>query len=157
MDLQENLPKLMPHAIAWAKDRANEVSLSGIELNEHLRGVAQSVGVIKPELIRLALVDSLPMPQDPMLKEAAIETGLLGPGMVGLTLGYAVFICHGHYTVRLLSHEFRHVYQYEEAGSIAAFLPVYLDQIARFGCENAPYEQDACAHEQINPVRGLLY
>ncbi len=148
MGLHETLPMLMPHAIVWAEDRAHEAALSGIGLNDHFHAVAQSVGVIQPELIRLALVDSLPMPQDPMLKEAAIQTGLLGPGMVGLTLGYAVFICHGHNTVRLLSHEFRHVYQYEQAGSIAAFLPVYLEQIVRFGYENAPYERDARKYER---------
>jgi len=80
--------------------------------------------------------------------QAALGTGLLGPGMVGLTLGYGVYICRGHGTVRLLSHEFRHVYQYERAGSIAAFLPVYLHQIATVGYYNAPFEIDARAHER---------
>ena len=63
--------------------------------------------------------------------------------MVGLTLGYGVYVCHGHGTVRLLSHEFRHVYQYEQAGSIAAFLPVYLQQIVTFGYNNAPMARGA--------------
>ena len=64
-----------------------------------------------------------------MLRAAALQAGLLGPGMVGLTLGHAIFICRGHKTRRLLSHELRHVHQYEQHGSIAAFLPVYLGQI----------------------------
>jgi hypothetical protein len=69
--------------------------------------------------------------------------------MVGLTLGYAVFICTGYNTnLRLLRHEFRHVHQYERAGSIAAFLPAYLGQIVQFGYHNAPLEQDARAHER---------
>ncbi len=42
---------------------------------------------------------------------------------------------------RLLRHEFRHVHQYEKAGSISAFLPIYLGQI------DAPLEADARAHE----------
>lgn len=50
-------------------------------------------------------------------------------------------------SVRLASHECRHVVQYEEAGSIAAFLPGYLKQLADVGYENAPYEIDAKAHE----------
>jgi hypothetical protein len=48
---------------------------------------------------------------------------------------------------RLVSHECRHVYQYETHGSIAAFLPIYLLQIATVGYVNAPFEQDARAHE----------
>ena len=48
---------------------------------------------------------------------------------------------------RLLSHECRHVFQYEQAGSIALFLPLYLDAIVRVGYENCPFEQDARAHE----------
>ncbi len=68
--------------------------------------------------------------------------------MVGLTLGDAVFICVGHeMNPRLLRHELRHVYQYEQAGSISAFLPLYLGQIVQFGYRNAPLEQDARAHE----------
>lgn len=68
--------------------------------------------------------------------------------MVGLTLGYAVFICAGYSTKsQLLRHEFRHVYQYEAAGAISAFLPIYLRQIVQFGYQNAPLERDARAHE----------
>lgn len=81
------------------------------------------------------------------MRAAALQTGLLGPGMVGLTLGYSVIVRHGHDTTRLLSHEFRHVYQYESAGSIAAFLPLYLQQIVEFGYDNAPLEIDARLHE----------
>jgi hypothetical protein len=47
----------------------------------------------------------------------------------------------------LLSHELRHIYQYEAAGSIAAFLPIYLWQIAMVGYEECPLERDARAHE----------
>ena len=69
-------------------------------------------------------------------------------GRAGLTLGYAVFVRRGHETLRLLSHEFRHVYQYEQAGSIGAFLSVYLPQVVQFGYEQAPFEIDARAHQE---------
>jgi hypothetical protein len=58
-----------------------------------------------------------------------------------------VFACTGHVDPRLLRHEFRHVHQYEMAGSIIAFLPVYLGQIVQFGYRDAPLEVDARAHE----------
>jgi hypothetical protein len=66
--------------------------------------------VIHPDLIRIALVEQLPLPSDPKLRQAAIATGLL-------------------------------------EGSIAAFLPTYLQQIVDFGYANAPFEVDARRHE----------
>ncbi len=151
MDFQAALPLLLPKAIAWAESEASAAAKTGHALNELAQRVARRVGVFCPELIRVALVDSLPMPQDPELQAAAIQNDLLGPDKAGLTLGYSVLVLRGHDTWRLLSHEFRHEHQYEQAGSISAFLTVYLQQIAQSGYENAPLEADACAHEQIDP------
>lgn len=71
----------------------------------------------------------------------------LDPGLIGLRWAISIFIVRGYMGNRLVSHECRHVYQYEIHGSIAAFLPVYLLQIATVGYLNAPFEQDARAHE----------
>jgi hypothetical protein len=68
--------------------------------------------------------------------------------MDGLTLGYAVFIRRGRETsVQLISHELRHVRQYEAAGSISSFLPIYLQSVIAYGYFDSPYEVDARAHE----------
>jgi hypothetical protein len=147
MDLLAVLPQLLPGAIAWAQAQANHVAAVGLPLSESGLTIARKVGVRSPDQIRIKLVEQLPMPEEPMLKQAAIETGLLGPHMAGLTLGYSILICRGQDTDRLLSHECRHVYQYETFGSIAAFLPVYLQQIAEVGYDNAQFEIDARTHE----------
>jgi hypothetical protein len=147
-DLAAELPRLLPKAIAWAELEEAAGLRNGSRLNATGVRLAQAVGVRRPELVRVFEARELPFPFDPELKLAATETGLLGPHMAGLTLGYAVFIRTGHGSARLLSHECRHVYQYESAGSIAAFLPVYLDQIVSFGYEHAPLEVDARAHER---------
>ena len=142
------MPKLLPRAIAWAEERAAKAAEAGAPLNASELEIAREVGVARPELVRVEMVgDSLPMPDDPTLREAATQAGLLGPGMIGLTLGYAIFICRGHKTRRLLSHELRHVHQYEQHGSIAGFLPAYLEQVIEVGYHNAPFERDARAHE----------
>ena len=147
-DLRAVLPYLLPRAIAWAEAQAQQAAAWGRSLDDKEIAIASAVGVQRPELIRVAVVDSLPLPEDFALRAAAVQTGLLGPGTVGLTLGYSVLVCRGHETLRLLSHEFRHVYQYEKFGSIAAFLPGYLTQIVEFGYSNAPFEVDATAQEQ---------
>lgn len=147
MDLKTELSRLLPKAIDGAKKQEKRAKEVGFPLQETLFPVARQVGVQQPESIRLMLAESLPRPEDPELQEAAEQTGLLGPGMVGLTLGYAIFIVNGHETVRLVSHECRHVYQYEQYGSIDEFLPVYLGQIVAYGYNNAPLEVDAKRHE----------
>jgi hypothetical protein len=146
-DLVSILPQLLPSAIAWAEAQSRRASKSGHPLDAAGLALAKRVGVQHPELIRLQLVDALPQPNEPALRQAALATGLLGPGGIGLTLGYSIFIVRGHMSASLLSHECRHVYQYEAAGSIAGFLPIYLLQIATAGYRDAPLEQDARAHE----------
>jgi hypothetical protein len=151
-DLAAALPALLPNAIAWAENQSQIVIDRGATLNEPQLALACRVGVHQPERIRVGVVDRLPLPDDAALRSAAIQTGLLGPNMIGLTLGYAVLICRGHEAMpRLLSHEFRHVHQYEVAGSIAAFLPQYLQQIVTYGYANAPLEIDARNHELHGP------
>lgn len=148
-DLRSSLPRLTPKAIAWAELQSETALRTGRHLDALFLSIAKSVGVANPDRIRILDVPRLPMPDDPELKQAAVATGLLGPGMVGLTLGYAVLVCPGYgQDVRLLSHEFRHVYQYEHAGSIAAFLPAYLQQIVTVGYNNALFELDARAYER---------
>jgi hypothetical protein len=146
-DLRRELPRLLPGAIAWAEARARKAAEAGSPLTLDELSIARSVGVAKPGLVRIEMVgDRLPMPDDPVLQAAATQAGLLGPEMVGLTLGHAIFICKGHRT-RRLSHELRHVFQYEQHGSIAAFLPVYLTQVLEVGYREAAFERDARAHE----------
>jgi hypothetical protein len=147
-DLIAALPQLMPRAIAWAEAQSRKAAEKGEALSEEGMAIAREVGVQHPELVRVVLVEELPFPEDPFLKEAAIQTGLLGPHMAGLTLGHSILVVQGTLDRRLLSHECRHVHQYEEHGSIGAFLRVYLQQIATVGYINAPLEQDARAYER---------
>jgi hypothetical protein len=150
IDLRALLPVLIPKAIAWAKEMAADIAQNGNALSDKDCGIARAVGVVQPELIRIKMVDGLPLPTDPLLKQVALETGLIGPNMIGMTLGHSIFICRGHYDVRILSHECRHVYQYEQAGSIEAFLPTYLRQIVDFSYADAPLEVDASCQELLH-------
>jgi hypothetical protein len=151
VDLRQALPALLPAAIAWAEARADKAAGVGSALTAAEQEIARQVGVSQPARVRIEIVDDLPLPEDPALRAAALAAGLLGPGMVGLTLGHSIFIRRGHKNGRLLSHELRHVHQYERYGSIAAFLRVYLTQIVEAGYANAPLEAEARAHEIDSP------
>lgn len=148
------LPRVLPRAIEWAEGRSRDILDAGMPLPEAGMVLARAVGVVHPERIRISVVTALPLPEDHELRAVALDAGLLGPGMVGVTLGYGIYLCDGHFSNRLISHECRHVQQYEAAGSISDFLPLYLRQIAEFGYANAPYEVDARNHEiDIVPKR----
>ncbi|KAB0642508.1 hypothetical protein [Burkholderia latens] len=147
IDLAEILPSALPDAVAWAGAQAAHGLASGVPLTPAQADDARAVGVAQPERIRVVIVDRLPFPDTPALGAIARDTGLLSPGTIGLTLGHAVFVLRGHDTRRLLTHEFRHVHQYEAAGSIGAFLARYLHEIATVGYHDAPLEADARQHE----------
>jgi hypothetical protein len=148
-ELAAELPVILPRAIAWAEDKSKEALSFGLVLDARGISIARRVGVASPERIRVMLVDRIPRPEDPDLLLAATKSGLIGPDGEGITFGYGTYLVARHNSEQLLAHECRHVFQYEAAGSIAAFLPKYLQQIAEFGYAQAPYEIDACLHEEI--------
>src|SRR5512141_2379137 len=96
MDLRRALPALLPLAIAWAQARSREVQTHGVCLSADALALARAVGVARPELVRVASVRSIPLPDDAALREAALQARLLGPDAIGLTLGYAVIVVKGH-------------------------------------------------------------
>ena len=147
IDLKSRLPVLLPRAIDWAEAEATRVLATGAPLTETEQAIARALGVAYPGQVRIELVDAMPTPADPMLQAAIRQTAMLGPETRGLTLGHAIFMRRDAQSVRLLSHELRHVYQYEQAGSIGAFLAVYLTELLEFGYRDAPLEVDARAHE----------
>lgn len=151
---QDLLKSLLPLITVWAETVRFFLPHCGRRLVSWELEIARKVGVRHPERIKLIMVDELPFPDHPRIRELAGQYGLGGPGMRGLTLGYGVFILEGHYSVRILSHECRHVAQYEEAGSVGRLLNRYLAEVMEHGYRDAPLEQDARAHEISNVMKG---
>ena len=148
-DLAAELPKLLPQAIEWVELRSAKILSSGWPLSAEGIDVARSVGVLDPKRIRVELVESLPLPDDQMLRDVGLQTGLIDPDMAGGTFGYGICACKDQVTNRLLAHECRHVFQYEVAGSIAAFLRAYLKEIVENGYSKCSFEVDARQYEFI--------
>jgi hypothetical protein len=149
-DLAAKLPQILPRAIVWAEAQSRNICLlRGDPVDAKVRALARAVGVKRPDRIRVWIVPVIPGPDDAELQQLALEYNLIGPGTHGLTLGYGIFILQGFFGPQVLSHEFRHVHQIETVGSIAEFLPLYLEQIAAFGYYDAPYEIDARGHELL--------
>jgi hypothetical protein len=138
------LPRLLPLASAWAEDQSRAIRFAGRSLSPKESDLAVTVGVRRPDLVRLLPVDRIPAPAEPALEAACDQLGFLGDTTLGLTLGYGVYLkAEAAASRRLLAHELRHVAQYESYPSIGAYLAVYLPQLLELGYENAPLERDA--------------
>ena len=147
MDLLYKLQTLLPMAIKWAEDHSEKIQNEGKPLTTEQIEIAKQVGVTNPDKVRILEVTEVPFPKNEELNEASRQIGFLNEDMKGLTLGHSIYMCNGHNTTRLLSHELRHVYHYEAFGSIPEFLVEYLKQIVLVGYENSILEQDARKHE----------
>lgn len=112
--------------------------------------LARKVDVSYPQKIKVLMVEQLPFPNMPGVGQLAALHGMNRSGGIGLTLGHCIFIRNGFYSMRLASHEMRHVQQYESAGSTGALLSRYIKELMTYGYRNAPLEEDARAHEISN-------
>src|SRR5690348_327500 len=137
--LASQLPRLAPKAVAWAQALAAKAAAHGAPLSAPLLEIARRAGVRAPGKIRIVVTDEIPLPDDPVLRGAALSVGLSQSEAAGMMLGYAVFLRRGYeHDVRVMSHEFRHVAQYEACGGIAGFLAVHLADLVAFGYEDSP-------------------
>jgi hypothetical protein len=147
--LATQLPVMAPRVIAWAEKLSTESRAKGLVLTPPELRIARASGVRDAAKIRLVIVDQIPLPNEPELKAAALNVGFSRSSTAGMTLGYAVLVRRGYENnTRLLSHEFRHVAQYEASGGIGPFLVMHLADLVAFGYDDSPFEVDARAHEQ---------
>lgn len=154
MNLPQPFPTLLTAAAAWI-DRLEQQALThGRPLKPHELTLARHTGVREAQRIRLLELDDFPQPADPALCAAAKAYGLLSERTCGVTAGHGILVRRGMTDTRVLSHECRHVQQYEVAGSTLAFLTEYLGQIVEYGYWEAPLEQDARGHEvtHLGPI-----
>lgn len=128
---------------AWAAWQAAQVRRRGRPLDAAELALARAVGVTRPQQIRVQRLPRVPIPMLRLARPLAGRLGLPAPDVDGMTLGHAIVVRAGAATPGLLAHECRHVRQAERAGSLGAFLRLYLRQIARHGYEAAPLEVDA--------------
>jgi hypothetical protein len=137
--------ELLPLACAWAEEQEGIILRDGVALTEGLLADGQRIGVGHPERVRLRVVERVPMPAHPLLREAAISTGLLSRDTAGLTLRYGIFIRADSWGERrLVVHELAHVAQYERLGGFYPFLERYLMEcLTPPGYPFGPIEQEA--------------
>jgi len=145
-DFSEYL-ELLPSAVEWMQSISESCLTHGRQLAPLELQDAIAVGVQHPDRIRILSVDHIADPEDPSLLQAATELGLLGDAAIGRAIGYGVEIVNGQISRRLLRHEFRHVYQFEQAGSVQQFMNSHIQSVIANGYYDSDFEKDARAFE----------
>ncbi|HET7730751.1 MAG TPA: hypothetical protein VFK48_12025 [Usitatibacter sp.] len=142
------LPTVSMRSIEWAEAKSADALRAGTPLPAPMAALARKVGVRDPSKVRVMVVEEIPLPDEPMLRRAARQVGIAPASAAGLTLGYAVLVRRGFEAdARLMSHELRHVAQYEAMGGLRPFLSQHLVDLTVHGYENSPFEVDARRHE----------
>jgi hypothetical protein len=136
---------VLPMACAWAEEQEAVIFRDGVALTASQIADARHIGIAHPERVRLRVVEEIPLPLHPLLREAAEITGLLSPHTAGLTLRYGIFIRSESWGERrLVVHELAHTAQYERLGGFQPFLEQYLYEcIIPPGYPFGPLEQEA--------------
>ncbi len=117
---------VLPMACAWAEEQEAVILRDGVALTASQIADARHIGIAHPERVRLRVVEEIPLPLHPLLREAAEITGLISPCTAGLTLRYGIFIRSESCERRLVVHELAHTAQYERLGGFQPFLEQYL-------------------------------
>ena len=136
---------VLPVACAWAAEQEAVILRDGVALTASQIDDARQIGVAHPERVRLRVVEQIPLPLHPMLRDAAEVTGLISPRTAGLALRYGIFIRSESWGERrLVVHELAHTAQYERLGGFQPFLEQYLYEcITPPGYPFGPLEREA--------------
>ena len=138
----DELPEPFLHVVDWIFSLEKQAQESGRTLTQIEFKLAQNVGVVHPEEVRILSVRRIPLPSHPRV-QLARQVGLLNADTGGLTAVYGIIVrrdCANN--LRVLAHESVHVTQYERLGR-EGFLQEYIQQIAAHGYLNAPFELEA--------------
>jgi hypothetical protein len=142
--LLQHFDTLLPLATEWATAQEEMILEKGTPLSPQGLVDAKKMGVIYPERIRLLKVASVPMPTNPLLRQAAKATNLISPKTGGMAIRYGIFVRRDCWNNRsLIAHECVHTSQYERFGSIGDFLSQHLRECIEIGYPSAPLEQEA--------------
>lgn len=145
----EELKNLLYLGAAWMQEQEERIHRNGQLLNAEQLVAAKRIGIKHAEKVHLLFVDEMPRPEHPTLLAAVDVLRFLSPDVIGLTLGYGIFIRHAYRDdMRLLVHELTHTLQYERMGGIAPFIAQYVEECMTVGYSDSPLEKEARATEK---------
>ena len=140
----ETVAQYFPIVVNWVTEMEKAILEQGQRLLIENRRDAEEIGIRRVDDVRIVVLNSIPLPTDPGLKQLVVETELITDKTSGITFGHGIVLKNGAVGRRLIAHELVHVLQYERFGGIEAFLKEYVKEVAfPPGYPNGPLEREA--------------
>jgi hypothetical protein len=145
---------LIPMAASWVEKQEAYILANGIPLNEKQRLIASKMGIKHIDKIKIMQVESIPEPEDSILKEKNKILGFFSSNTLGITYRSGIYIRNDFWEDEsLLIHELTHTLQYERLGGIVDFLNQYIKECIYFGYDKSPLEIEARTMEtKVNKI-----
>lgn len=113
-EVQRNLPK----AVQWVTQKEQDCMEMGQPLLPQNRQDGETIGIRELAAVRVMVLNEIPLPSDPELRQLAAQSKLITPTTAGMTFGHGIVLKAGHYNRHLIAHELGHVLQYERFGEL---------------------------------------
>lgn len=141
-------------AASWVEKQEAYILANGIPLNEKQRLIASKMGIKHIDKIKIMQVESIPEPEDSILKEKNKILGFFSSNTLGITYRSGIYIRNDFWEDEsLLIHELTHTLQYERLGGIVDFLNQYIKECIYFGYDKSPLEIEARTMEtKVNKI-----
>ena len=141
--MEQYIEEGLPEVVAWVEAQERMILEQGEPLCDQGLQDAKAMGVEHPERIRLLEVDDVPLPDHPLMREAAVA-GLLVARPSAMCVRYGLFIRRNCPNKRyVIAHECVHTSQFERLGGIEAFSRQYLIECFTQGYMDSPLEAEA--------------
>lgn len=141
--LPQRLETLAPKMLSWFERTESRLLEKGRPLTESELSMARSLGVRRPERVRVVVTPAFPMPRDSALRKEAGRLGFDDIPEAGRAMGHAILLLPSEVDDReTLAHELIHVAQAERMGK-EAFLRAYFASLSRLGYSRSRFEREA--------------
>ncbi|MBI3896924.1 MAG: hypothetical protein HY308_01350 [Gammaproteobacteria bacterium] len=137
------IDRFLPPALNWYNQIEAQLLPQGRPLSAAEVDSARQLGVAHPEKVRVVVLDTFPMPEDPELRANAERYGMGNHSENGRAIGYAIMLKPQYKDEpTLLRHELVHVGQHDRLGR-TAFIRRYLVEMEMMGYARSPLELEA--------------
>jgi Domain of unknown function (DUF4157) len=144
MITSEDVERNMPKAVQWVTQIEQTCMEIGRPLLPQNWRDGETIGIRELAAVRVMVLNEIPLPSDPELRQLAAQSKLVTPTTAGMTFGHGIVLKAGHYNRHLIAHELVHVMQYERFGGIEPFLVAYISEVLFPPYyPNGPLEQEA--------------
>ncbi len=141
--VQEKLQRLFPRALAWFNQVEAALLPHGRALTDAEQEIAKQLDVKQPQAVRIVVLATFPMPDDPELRVEAERHGLGSKEEGGRTMGNVIMLKpRFQHDATVLRHEFVHVSQQDRMGK-ENFLRRYVIELEMLGYARSPLELEA--------------